>query len=207
MAADQRSTRQSAFRHDRGAGGRPVCSMRRPAMTARLDPLDDTLSLVAQAGLQPTRTKTELTSDQRKVVLYPGTLTTLALVCPRSCEVQPRADAALDVGTRHLTRQLVGRLPASAVAGYDHAGRDGGQLRECPRDQGFHQPTRQVHATDEAIDLLNASDAARVQEDIDHASVATTRQHEQPLPVDVADHRLVVPDPDVRLPRALRRAR
>src|SRR5262249_59985265 len=67
--------------------------------------------------------------------------------------------------------------------------------------------TRQMHAADEAVDLLDARDAARVPQDVDDPGVATARQHEQPPPRDVADHRLVVPDPDIRLPRALRGAR
>ena len=121
-----------------------------------------------------------------------------------SGEVKTRADARLDVCPGKAAGNLVGRLPASAVSRDEDIRRDTCQFVERGFDDGLEDPAGKVHPPDEGVNMLDASDMLRVAHDIYGTGMTAAREHDQPTIPDVDDSRLVVPNPNVWLPAAVR---
>ena len=77
---------------------------------------------------------------------------------------------------------------------------DGGQFCDRTGDNRLKEPAGEVETTDEGMDLAHSGDPLGVANDVDGPRVAAAGQHDQPFASNVDDHRLVVPDPGVRLP-------
>src|ERR1700752_4052283 len=97
--------------------------------------------------------------------------------------------------------------PAAAGRGDDPANADPRDRLDRAGNDRLEQPSRQMKAADEARDLLHTGDALGVLQDVDGARVrAAGDDHQPPIP-NVDDDILVIPDPWIGLPAAVRATR
>src|SRR5215218_309300 len=121
-----------------------------------------------------------------------------------SCKVQPGADARLHVRLRQSTRDLVGCLPARAVPGHQPPRGDRGQFVQRARDYRLEDTPGEVHTAYEGVHAILAGQPLGLAQHVDRSGVAAPRKHYEALALEIHNYRLVVPDPGIRLPAAVR---
>ena len=83
-----------------------------------------------------------------------------------------RAHADLDVGLWHSLGQIVSSSPAGAVPWHEDVRRDCLNLIQRARNDRVEEAASKVHATDESVNVLDASKPLRIANDVDGAGVA-----------------------------------
>ena len=87
------------------------------------------------------------------------------------------ADASLNVGLRHFVTDEMHRPPARAMSGNDDVWMNCCYVPDCLRDDLFEDSTREMHSSDERVDLVDPSYSLGVPENIHRARMAATRRY------------------------------
>src|SRR5260370_7407869 len=114
--------------------------------------------------------------------------------------MQPRPHAGLHICLRQLAGQLVGCLPACAMARYHNGRSKSGQLRESARDNRLEEATAEMQPANKCVYLVYTRQTLRVSQHIDRSCMTPTCEHNTPFFLHMPDSSLPIPHPCINLP-------